>query len=86
MILKDIKKLEDIMVRNEVLERRVLVLSSPAARTANHDEMTHFFTGLPSYAVFSVLLSKLGLVWVLLEVDLMSGMSFSCFYQNWLFQ
>ena len=55
MRLKDIKKLEDVMVRNEVLERRVLLLSSPVARMANDDDMTHFFTGLPSYAVFNVL-------------------------------
>lgn len=58
--LKDIKKLEDLVVRNEVLEKRILVLSSPVARMTNNDEMTHFFTGLPSYAVFNALLSKLG--------------------------
>ena len=33
--------------------------TSPVLQSRNDDERTHFYTGLPSYAVFNVLLCKL---------------------------
>jgi len=40
------------------LRDRLLNKSSPVSKLGNDDKQTHFNTGLPSYAVFNVCLSK----------------------------
>ena len=42
-----------------MLKSELKVVVSPAAKMEGDDEQTHFYTGLPSYAVFSSLLDLL---------------------------
>jgi hypothetical protein len=44
---------------NSRLEERLMNETSPVIKLRNDDERTHFYTGLPSYAVFDVLLNQL---------------------------
>ena len=44
------------------LKKELLMATSPSAKLKGDDKQTHFYTGLPSYAVFSSLLSLLSTV------------------------
>ena len=43
----------------ELLQRKLCAISSVIARIGNDDKQIHFYTGLPSYLVFEVLLTQL---------------------------
>ena len=53
------EQLHSLQRLNIQLEEKLLNETSPVLKLRNDDERTHFYTGLPSYAVFNVLLSKL---------------------------
>ena len=53
------EQLHGLQRLNIRLEEKLVNETSPVAKLKNDDKRTHFYTGLPSYAVFNVLLSKL---------------------------
>ena len=60
--VKDIDQLEkqvEVLCSLFKLWRRKYLFNPPMKQLINNDGMTHYYTGLPSYAVFNIILSKL---------------------------
>ena len=53
---------ETLEEQTVALKKELLMATSPSAKLKGDDKQTHFYTGLPSYAVFSSLLSLLSTV------------------------
>ena len=71
-----------VAVYIQALEKKVSIQYPPMKQLINNDGMTRYYTGLPSYAVFNIILSKLSPVVAKLGsvgiVELVLEMNFWC--------